>query len=120
MLRNIAFDGRHVTFLNLEEAPVAVMPLATAQARDAVCFLISAAGVFPFPWIRSCLRVLWAAYLRGGPPAGTVRAIRRNLRLLRWLSRLLRLMPRRWFRRDTARALRALASANCIRRPSFS
>lgn len=112
MLSDIAFDGMHVTFLNLEETSAAVMPLATAQARDTLCFLLSAAGVFPLPWIRYCLRVLWVAYLRGRPPATTVRAIRRNLRLLRWISLPLRLIPRRWLRRDTARVLRALASAD--------
>lgn len=41
-LRDLSWDGKHIGFLDLEEDPAAVMPLADAQARDILIFLSNA------------------------------------------------------------------------------
>jgi hypothetical protein len=42
-VRDMTWDGANIGFLDLEEDPAAVMPLADAQARDVFLFLSSAA-----------------------------------------------------------------------------
>lgn len=105
LLRHIAYDGRKVTFLNLDEPPPARMPPALAQTRDTLRFLVSATGALPREQLATCLRVLWAAYLRGKPSPRSVQTLRRTLPLLRWFSRLSSLVPSAWLGRDAARAL---------------
>ncbi len=105
LLRHIAYDGRDVTFLNLDEPPPARMPPSLAQARDTLRFLVSAAGAFPRDQLAAYVRVLLTAYLRGKPSPRTVQALRRTLPLLRWFSRLSILVPRTWLGRDAAQAL---------------
>ncbi|MFD2236258.1 hypothetical protein [Aureimonas populi] len=48
-LRDLTYDGRAIGFLDFEEDPRAVMPLASAQARDLWLFFcqLAAAGVRP-------------------------------------------------------------------------
>jgi len=41
-MRDMTWDGKNIGFLDLEENPVLVMPLATAQARDLWIFLSAA------------------------------------------------------------------------------
>jgi tRNA A-37 threonylcarbamoyl transferase component Bud32 len=64
ILRNMTWDGETVGFLDFEERPTDVMPLETAQARDVMLLLISAA--------RRCeadlVKEVFAAYSRDMPP----------------------------------------------------
>jgi len=104
LLRHIAYDGMHVTFLHLEEPPPVRMASSFAQARDMLRFLVSAAGALPGDRLATYVRALWTAYLRGKPSSRTVQTLRRTLPLLRWLSRLSILLPSALLGRDAARS----------------
>jgi tRNA A-37 threonylcarbamoyl transferase component Bud32 len=99
-LKDIVYDGRQVTFIDLEEEPTKVMPLATAQVRDLMLFVMSYTASL---WERhspSDLQVLADAYWAENPSAELRLALRRNLCALWWAALPLRLWPFRWLGRD--------------------
>lgn len=68
-IRDLTWDGQAIGFLDLEENPVSVMPLAVAQARDVWVFLISAArfsrkGDNKYEFDKSIIIALYHEYRR--------------------------------------------------------
>lgn len=107
-LKDIVYDGRQVTFIDLEEEPTKVMPLATAQVRDLMLFVMSYTASL---WERHPvpdLQAIAAAYWAENPSAEVRRALRRNLCALWWAALPLRLWPFRWLGRDGRQAVLGL------------
>jgi tRNA A-37 threonylcarbamoyl transferase component Bud32 len=52
-MRDMTWDGRHIGFLDLEEDPVLVMPIMSAQARDVWIFLSAASRYARLPGNKS-------------------------------------------------------------------
>lgn len=103
MARNLTWDGQRIGFIDLEEDPAQMMPVAAAQARDWLMFAYSMARYFTdaLPQFRQRL----ADALRQEAPA-----IRHELfatvRGLRWLPALARPFGRR--AREVALGVEAL------------
>ncbi|MFT4045960.1 MAG: hypothetical protein QM661_04610 [Solimonas sp.] len=105
-IKDLAYDGERVTFLDFEENPCSVMSLADAQARDLCLFLMSVVKhTSRKPGSRLLLGRLLVAYAQVHPPRAIVGALRRNLRALDRLAAPFRRLPRRWLGRDLAAAL---------------
>lgn len=109
-LKDIAFDGTRLTFLDLEESPTSVMPLSTAQARDVLLFFSSASTTCQRLGQPTDLSKVWQAYLEAQPPASTLRVAKRNYRLLRLVTLPLRMFPRRWLGHDAKGTLQVLTA----------
>ncbi|HQF38174.1 MAG TPA: hypothetical protein PK322_03560 [Opitutaceae bacterium] len=108
-LKDIVYDGRQVTFIDLEEEPTKVMPLATAQVRDLLLFVMSCTASLGERHPAPDLQAIAAAYWAENPSAQLRRALRRNLGALWWAALPLRLWPFRWLGRDGRQAVRGLA-----------
>lgn len=108
-LKDIVFDGRQVTFVDLEEDPVQVMPLVTAQTRDLMLFVMSFTASLGERHARSELKQIAAVYWEHNPSARLRRVLRRNLRAIWWAALPLRLCPDRWLGRDGRQVVRGLA-----------
>ncbi len=108
-LKDIVFDGRQVTFIDLEEDPTMVMPLITAQVRDLMLFVMSCTAALGERHPAADLRAIAAAYRGSNPSVRLQRVLRRNLRALWWAALPLRLCPTRWLGRDGRQVVRGLA-----------
>lgn len=94
-VRDMTWDGVRIGFLDLEEDPVRVMPLACAQARDIWLFLGSAARFARVPgdkylYEEPLIADLWAEYARHADPqaVGALKEFVDFLNPLRgWLER---------------------------------
>jgi hypothetical protein len=104
----IVFDGIQVTFAPGREDPAEFQSLSVAQARDILVFFVSAAGAFRGPGTSGRLERIWQAYLATEPTPELLRTLRRNYRVLRFATLPLRRLPRGWFGRDLAQALKIL------------
>jgi len=104
--RNLTFDGERVGFIDLEEDPRQMMPLAAAQARDALLWVQSSARFLADSPARYA--DLLADYLEREAPAvrGEILKTARRLRWLVWPAALGGARGRAF-----AEALRQLASA---------
>lgn len=107
-LKDIVYDGRQVTFIDLEEEPSEVMPLVTAQVRDLMLFVMSYTASLAGRHSLAELRAIAAAYRETNPAARLHRVLRRNLRALWWAALPLRLCPSRWLGRDGRQAVLGL------------
>jgi len=107
-LKDIVYDGRQVTFIDLEEAPTAVMPLLTAQVRDLMLFVMSCAASLGDRHEAGELRRLAETYREANPSPELQRSLRRNLAALWWAALPLRLWPFRWLGRDGRHAVLGL------------
>ena len=108
-LKDIVFDGRQVTFIDLEEDPTEVMPLITAQVRDLMLFVMSCTASLGERHSLVDLRRIAVAYRESNPSVRLQRVLRRNLRALWWAALPLRLCPMRWLGRDGRQVVRGLA-----------
>jgi tRNA A-37 threonylcarbamoyl transferase component Bud32 len=108
-LKDIVYDGRQVTFVDLEEEPTQVMPLATAQVRDLMLFVMSCTASLGEQHARADLQRIAAAYWEMNPSARLRTVLRRNLRAIWWAALPLRLCPQRWLGRDGRQVVRGLA-----------
>lgn len=92
-MRDMTWDGRTIGFLDLEEDPVKVMPLAAAQARDVWIFL-SAASRYARPagqkmvYEPAIIHALLAEYQKTANPE-TLKELRAFVTFLRPIRRLL-------------------------------
>lgn len=73
-MRDMTWDGKTIGFLDLEEDPVTVMPLVTAQARDIWIFLSAASRYARLPGSKmhyedTLIKELYAEYARNANPA---------------------------------------------------
>ncbi len=107
-LKDIVYDGRRVTFIDLEEEPVDVMPLVTAQVRDLMLFVMSYTASLADRHSLAELRAIAVAYRECNPSTRLQRVLRRNLRALWWAALPLRLCPFRWLGRDGRQAVLGL------------
>ncbi len=107
-LKDIVYDGRQVSFIDLEEEPTRVMPLLTAQVRDLMLFVMSYAASLgerhPFDDLRSVAE----AYRAANPAPELHRSLRRNFRVLWWAALPLRLFPSALLGRDGRQAVLGL------------
>lgn len=108
-LKDIVYDGRQVTFVDLEEDPTRVMPLGTAQVRDLMLFVMSCTASLGERHSRDDLQRIAAAYWEMNPSMELRAALRRNLRAIWWAALPLRLCPQRWLGRDGRQVVRGLA-----------
>jgi tRNA A-37 threonylcarbamoyl transferase component Bud32 len=99
--RNLVVDGPRIGFIDLEEDPATVMPLAAAQARDLLLFVHSTARFLPAADYAALLDAQLAR-----EPVAVVAQVRRVARRLGWLAWPAALAGRR--ARAVAAALRAL------------
>lgn len=79
-------DGQ-VGFIDFEDDPASVLPLALCQARDALCFVHSSALALHEAQALALARPLWAAWLAQGPPE-MQSALRASVERLAWLRHL--------------------------------
>jgi tRNA A-37 threonylcarbamoyl transferase component Bud32 len=107
-LKDIVYDGRQVTFIDLEEDPTEVMSLGTAQVRDLMLFVMSCAASLGDRHSLADLQTVADAYWDSNPSRNLRRALRRNLRALWWAALPLRLCPFRWLGRDGRQAVLGL------------
>lgn len=108
-LKDIVYDGRQVSFIDLEESPEQVMPLITAQVRDLMLFVMSCTASLGETHPLEDLRAIAAAYWQTNPSPRLRRVLRRNLRAIYWASLPLRLCPWRLLGRDGRQVVRGLA-----------
>jgi tRNA A-37 threonylcarbamoyl transferase component Bud32 len=97
ILRNLTWDAETIGFLDFEERPTNVMPLATAHARDVVLFLSSLGRHFEGQF----LQVAFVDYLVGAKPE-----VERELRRIVGRSALLLKAP---FAKSATRRSRAVS-----------
>lgn len=115
-LKDLVYDGRQVTFIDLEEEPSKVMPLLTAQVRDVMLFIMSCAALLGAKHPAGDLRLVADAYRAANPSPELQRSLRRNLRALWWAALPLRLCPTRWLGRDGRQAVSGLAALRRLAR----
>ena len=85
-LRDMTWDGEKIGFLDLEEDPLTVMPIAAGQARDIWIFL-SAVSKFSknigdkYSYNTHILDAVWETYLPNANP-DTLKELARFIRLI--------------------------------------
>jgi tRNA A-37 threonylcarbamoyl transferase component Bud32 len=107
-LKDIVYDGRSVSFVDLEEDPARVMLVLTAQVRDVMLFVMSFTASLAERHPLGDLRAIATAYREENPSPRLQRSLRRNLRALWWTALPLRLCPWRWLGRDGRQAVLGL------------
>lgn len=110
-LKDIVYDGQRIAFIDLEEDPAKVMPLATAQSRDLLLFIMSFTAILNNKHPAMDLRAIINSYWTANPSEQVRLELKNNLRLFYWIALPLRLCPKWLLGRDGRQIVRALNDA---------
>lgn len=110
-LKDIVYDGQRIAFIDLEEDPAKVMPLATAQSRDLLLFIMSYTAILNDKHQAVELQAIINSYWTANPSEQVRRELKNNLRLFYWIALPLRLCPKWLLGRDGRHIVRALKDA---------